>query len=148
MKIVIQRVLKASVSVHGEVVGQIDRGLCVLAGIAPGDTEADLDWMARKLVGLRIFEDNDGKMNLSVADIGGSILIVSQFTLLADCVKGRRPSFIGAGDLEHAEKMYALFLDRVKELGVPVEHGIFRSDMIVSLDNEGPATFILETPHG
>ena len=111
MKLVIQRVKKSSVSVNDQIVGRIDQGLCVLTGISPSDTEKDLDWMSQKLVGLRIFEDVNGKMNLSLADIGGSALIISQFTLLADCVKGRRPSFTGAGDPVYAEKLYQLFLN-------------------------------------
>lgn len=146
MKLVIQRVRQASVTVADQTVGQIGQGLCVLAGIAPSDTEADLDKMAEKLAHLRIFEDNAGKMNLSVTDIQGSALIVSQFTLLADCAKGRRPSFVGAGDPVRSKELYHLFLDRVAGYGIPVEHGIFGADMQVSLINDGPATFILESP--
>jgi D-tyrosyl-tRNA(Tyr) deacylase len=146
MKLVIQRVKKSSVSVNDQIVGQIDQGLCVLTGIAPSDTEKDLDWMAQKLVGLRIFEDVNGKMNLSLADIGGSALIISQFTLLADCVKGRRPSFTGAGDPVYAEKLYQLFLKKVSDLDIHVEHGIFGADMQVLIENDGPVTFILESP--
>ena len=146
MKIVIQRVKKSSVSVDGEIIGQIGQGLCVLTGIAPTDTESDLDWMAQKMVGLRIFEDENAKMNLSLADIGGSALIISQFTLLADCVKGRRPSFTGAGDPVYAEKLYQLFLKKVADLGIQVEHGIFGADMQVLIENDGPVTFILESP--
>ena len=146
MKIVVQRVKKSSVSVAGEIVGQIGQGVCVLTGIAPTDTEKDLDWMAGKLVNLRIFEDSAGKMNLSLLDIGGEALIISQFTLLADCVKGRRPSFTGAGDPRVAEGLYLKFLDKVAALGVRVQHGIFGADMQVSIENDGPATFILESP--
>ena len=147
MKLVIQRVTESSVTVAGNVVGKIGRGLCVLAGIAPTDRESDLDWMANKLVGLRIFEDENNKMNLSVKDIGGSVLIISQFTLLADCVKGRRPSFTGAGDPNRAAELYHLFLKKVSDLGIPVEQGIFRADMQVHIENDGPATFIIESPH-
>ena len=147
MKLVIQRVKHSAVHVDGACVGEIGQGLCVLAGIAPTDTEADLDWIANKMVNLRIFEDDQGKMNLSLLDIKGSALIISQFTLLADCVKGRRPSFTGAGDPVAAEKLYQLFLKKVAALGVPVEHGIFGADMQVSIANDGPATFILESPH-
>ena len=146
MKIVIQRVKKSSVSVSGKVVGQIGQGVCVLTGIAPTDTEKDLDWMAAKLVNLRIFEDTAGKMNLSLSDIGGGALIISQFTLLADCIKGRRPSFTGAGDPKIAESFYLKFLDKVAALGISVQHGIFGADMQVSIENDGPATFILESP--
>jgi D-tyrosyl-tRNA(Tyr) deacylase len=147
MKLVIQRVSKSSVSVSGQVVGSIGKGLCVLIGIAPTDTEKDLDYMASKLVNLRIFEDEVGKMNLSLLDIGGSALIISQFTLLADCIKGRRPSFTGAGNPTTAEQLYLLFLKKVADLGVPVEKGIFGAEMQVSIENQGPATFILETPN-
>ena len=146
MKLVIQRVNKSSVSVSGQVVGSIGKGLCVLTGIAPTDTEKDLDYMASKLVNLRIFEDEAGKMNLSLLDIQGSALIISQFTLLADCIKGRRPSFTGAGNPTTAEQLYLLFLKKVADLGVPVEKGIFGAEMQVSIENQGPATFILETP--
>ena len=147
MKLVIQRVKQSAVHVNGACVGEIRQGLCVLAGIAPTDTEADLDWMANKMVNLRIFEDAQGKMNLSLLDIKGSALIISQFTLLADCVKGRRPSFTGAGDPVAAKKLYELFLKKVAALGVPVAHGIFGADMQVSIENDGPATFILESPN-
>ena len=147
MKLVIQRVKKSSVAVADRVVGQIGQGLCVLVGIEPTDTESNLDWMASKMVNLRIFEDENRKMNLSLLDIGGAALIISQFTLLADCVKGRRPSFVGAGDPTIAESLYNLFLKKVSDLGIPVEHGIFGADMQVSIENDGPVTFILETPH-
>lgn len=146
MKIVIQRVHQSHVSVNGSVVGKIGKGVCVLTGIAPTDTEADLDWMANKLVHLRIFEDEQEKMNLSLLDVHGSALIISQFTLLADCIKGRRPSFTGAGDPEKANALYQLFLKKVEALGVPVQHGIFGASMQVSIENEGPATFIIESP--
>ena len=146
MKIVIQRVKESSVSVDGKVIGQVGQGVCVLTGIAPTDTEKDLDWMAGKLVNLRIFEDEAGKMNLSLLDIHGGALIISQFTLLADCVKGRRPSFIGAGDPKIAQELYLKFLDKVAALGVPVAHGIFGADMQVYIHNDGPVTFVLESP--
>jgi len=146
MKLVIQRVKKSSVTVDGNLVGQIDQGFCVLCGIAPQDTEKDLDWMASKMVNLRVFEDDNQKMNLSLLDIHGSALIISQFTLLADCVHGRRPSFTGAGNPVEAKKLYELFLDKVSALGVPVQHGIFGADMQVHIDNDGPVTFILESP--
>ena len=146
MKIVIQRVKKSSVSVENRVVGQIDQGVCVLTGIEPTDTVKELEWMAGKLVNLRIFEDSQGKMNLSLLDIKGSALIISQFTLLADCVKGRRPSFTGAGNPVEAQKLYHLFLDKVSEYGIPVEKGIFGADMQVYIENDGPVTFILESP--
>jgi len=146
MKIVIQRVKESSVSVEDKLVGKIGQGVCVLTGIEPTDTEKELDWMAGKLVNLRIFEDEAGKMNLSLLDIKGSALIISQFTLLADCVKGRRPSFIGAGNPAEAEKLYLKFLDKVAAFGVPVAHGIFGADMQVLIHNDGPVTFVLESP--
>lgn len=146
MKLIIQRVLTSSVSVSGKIVGQIGPGLCVLVGMAPTDTESDLEQMATKMVHLRIFADEAGKMNRSLLDISGAALIISQFTLLADCLHGRRPSFTGAGDPARAERLYHLFLDKVAMLGVPVAHGIFGADMTVSIENDGPATFILETP--
>ena len=146
MKIVIQRVKESSVSVSDKIIGQIGRGVCVLTGIEPTDTEKELDWMASKLVNLRIFEDDDQKMNLSLLDIHGEALIISQFTLLADCIKGRRPSFIGAGNPENAEKLYLRFLDKVTALGVSVAHGIFGADMQVMIHNDGPVTFVLESP--
>lgn len=146
MKVVIQRVLKSSVSVNDTVVGRIDKGFCVLVAISSTDTEKDLDWMAQKITTLRIFEDMNGKMNLSLKDIGGSALIISQFTLLADCNTGRRPSFSNAGNPEHANHLYQLFLNKVADLDIPVEHGIFGADMRVDITNDGPATFILESP--
>lgn len=146
MKLVIQRVNQSQVTVNGQVVGRIGKGLCVLAGIMPTDTEKDLDWMAKKLATLRIFEDNAGKMNLSLTDIQGSALIISQFTLMADCNTGRRPSFSGAGNPDIAEKLYSNFIKKVHELGIPVQQGIFGADMTVSIENDGPATFILESP--
>lgn len=146
MKLVIQRVLKSSVAVSGQIVGQIGPGLCVLAGVAPTDTEADIEQMAAKMVHLRIFADEAGKMNRSLLDVNGAALIVSQFTLLADCIHGRRPSFTGAGDPVRAERLYNMFLEKVAAFGVSVAHGVFGADMVVSLDNDGPATFILEIP--
>ncbi|MBR6411900.1 MAG: D-tyrosyl-tRNA(Tyr) deacylase [Alphaproteobacteria bacterium] len=146
MKIVIQRVKESSVSISGQVVGKVGQGVYVLTGIEPTDTEKELDWMAGKLANLRIFEDEAGKMNLSLLDIRGGALIISQFTLLADCVKGRRPSFIGAGNPETAEKLYLKFLDKVAALGVPVAHGVFGADMQVYIHNDGPVTFVLESP--
>lgn len=146
MRAVIQRVSQASVTVEGEIVGQIETGLMVLLGVAQGDTEADVRWMAEKLVGLRVFEDNEGKMNLSLLDRGGAMLVVSQFTLLGDCRKGRRPSFVHAADPELANKLYERFVAIVREAGVPVETGRFRTEMKVALTNEGPVTLVIESP--
>lgn len=145
MKAVLQRVSRACVSVNRQTVGQIGTGLCILLGVEPTDSEADARWLANKVVNLRIFEDAAGKMNLSLRDIQGEALIISQFTLLADCNTGRRPSFTGAGNPQTAALLYDHFCQAVATLGIKVERGIFQADMLVSLDNMGPATFILET---
>ncbi len=145
MKAVLQRVSRACVSVNRQTVGQIGTGLCILLGVEPTDSEADARWLANKVVNLRIFEDAAGKMNLSLRDIQGEALIISQFTLLADCNTGRRPSFTGAGNPQTAALLYDHFCQAVAALGIKVERGIFQADMLVSLDNMGPATFILET---
>jgi D-tyrosyl-tRNA(Tyr) deacylase len=131
--------------VDGKVVGEIGRGIMILLGVEKGDTEAQALWMAEKTVALRIFSDDAGKMNLSLADIDGSLLAVSQFTLAGNCSKGRRPSFDTAAPPEEANRLYEYFMDRVAALGVPVQSGIFQADMAVSLVNDGPVTFILET---
>ena len=144
MKAVIQRVTTASVSIDGEVVGEIERGLLVLLGIAPADTLAEVEWMRSKLVGLRIFEDDGGKMNLDVTEVGGSMLIVSQFTLFGDCSKGRRPSFLAAATPDIAVPLYEAFVGAVRASGVTVATGRFGADMQVSLINDGPVTLIVE----
>jgi D-aminoacyl-tRNA deacylase len=146
MKAVIQRVKEAAVRVEGRVVGEIGPGVLVLLGVENGDTTRQADWMADKIVNLRIFEDQDGKMNLSVIDAKGAMLAVSQFTLAGNCEKGRRPSFDTAAAPEEANRLYEYFMGKVWELGVPVQSGIFQADMQVSLVNDGPVTFILETP--
>jgi D-tyrosyl-tRNA(Tyr) deacylase len=147
MRLVIQRVQSASVKVAGEVTGQIGPGLLVLAGFAPTDTSAALTWMARKLVQLRIFSDEAGQMNRSVLDSGGQVLVVSQFTLLADARKGNRPSYIGAAPPPIAEPLYEQFVGMVRDLlGAPVPTGIFGADMQVSLVNDGPVTIVLDSP--
>lgn len=143
MKIVLQRVTKASVTVDEKTVGSIDRGLLILLGIADGDTKEDIEKAVQKISKLRIFADKDGKTNLSVSDIDGEILVVSQFTLYADCRKGNRPSFIGAGKPDFANEMYEYFLKYAKSYFKKVEHGIFGADMKVSLVNDGPFTIIL-----
>lgn len=145
MRAVIQRVTQASVRVADEVVGQIDRGLLVLLGVAPDDTDADARQLADKIVQLRIFEDAAGKMNLSLAEQGGAVLVVSQFTLYGDCRKGRRPSFIGAAPPELAEQLYLTFVAAVALHGIRVETGRFRAHMEVALVNDGPVTLILES---
>lgn len=145
MKAVIQRVSEASVTIDSEVVGQIGNGFLVLLGVAAGDTEEELKKIAKKMIGLRIFQDDQGKTNLSLKDVNGQLLIVSQFTLLADCRKGRRPSFVKAGDPENANRLYERFIDICKEEIDVVEHGEFGADMKVSLINDGPFTIILDS---
>jgi D-tyrosyl-tRNA(Tyr) deacylase len=145
MRAVLQRVSRASVVVDAEVIGAVERGLLVLLGIAPDDTEADVRKLADKIVGLRIFPDEVDKMNRSVADVGGAVLVVSQFTLYGDCHKGRRPSFVGAAGPEIAVPLYEAFINAVRALGVPVATGRFGAMMRVELVNEGPVTLILDT---
>jgi D-tyrosyl-tRNA(Tyr) deacylase len=145
MKAVLQRVSRASVTVGGEVVGQIGRGLLVLLGVEQGDTEADAHQLADKTIQLRIFDDADGKMNLPLTEVGGAMLVVSQFTLLGDCRKGRRPSFVDAAPPEIAEKLYETFVAAVGVQGIPVATGKFRAMMQVELVNEGPVTMLLDS---
>jgi D-tyrosyl-tRNA(Tyr) deacylase len=128
------------------VVGRIGAGLVVLLGVAPGDGTAEVDWLAEKIAHLRIFEDDAGKMNRSAIDIGGAVLLVSQFTLYGNCKKGRRPSFVDAADPSVAEPLYRLMADRLQEKGLAVETGRFGARMAVSLVNDGPVTLIVETP--
>ena len=144
MKAVIQRVTSASVTVEGRIVGEIGRGILILLGVEKGDAEARADWLAEKIINLRIFEDEAGKMNLSLRDISGSLLVVSQFTLAGNCDKGRRPSFDSAAAPEEGRRLYEYFVEALKRLGAPVATGIFQADMQVSLVNDGPVTFILE----
>jgi D-tyrosyl-tRNA(Tyr) deacylase len=145
MKVVIQRVTSASVTVDEEVVGSIDQGLLVLLGVAEGDQEEDLKYLIDKTTGLRIFEDDAGKMNLSVVDVGGAMLIVSQFTLLGDLRKGKRPSFNGAAAPEVANRFYEQFAASVSSRGIPVARGRFAADMQVSLVNNGPVTIVIDS---
>jgi D-aminoacyl-tRNA deacylase len=145
MRACIQRVREARVSVGGEATGEIGRGLVVLVGVAPDDGEVEIAWLAEKLIGLRIFEDDEGKMNRSLAEVGGAMLIVSQFTLYGDVRKGRRPSFTGAATPEHAERVYEEFAARVRSFGVEVATGRFREHMLVSLVNDGPVTLWIDT---
>jgi len=144
MKAVIQRVSSAQVAVHGELIGQIGQGIMVLLGVEKGDSEAAADWLAEKIVGLRIFEDEAGKMNRALTDIGGAVLAVSQFTLAGNCDKGRRPSFDTAAPADEGKRLYDHFVGALKRQGVPVQTGIFQADMQVALVNDGPVTFILE----
>jgi D-tyrosyl-tRNA(Tyr) deacylase len=145
MRACVQRVTEAAVRVNGEIVGQIGRGLLVLLGVAADDNEDDARQLAEKIVGLRILEDDEGKMNRSVSETGGAVLVVSQFTLLGDCRKGRRPSFIAAAPPEMGERLYELFVAEVAARGVPLATGRFRANMQVSLVNDGPVTLLLET---
>lgn len=145
MRACIQRVSRASVEVDGQLIGAIERGLVVLLGVTHSDDAATADVLAEKVAGLRIFDDAEGKMNLSVADVGGSVLVVSQFTLYGDASKGRRPSYIAAARPEQAELLYNVFIDLLKKRGLPVESGKFRADMKVSLTNDGPVTIWIDT---
>jgi len=145
MRACIQRVSRARATVAGEVAGRIGAGMLVLLGVGVDDTEADARQLADKLSRLRIFEDDEGKMNLALADVGGAMLVVSQFTLLGDCRKGRRPSFVGAARPELAEKLYGVFVDAVAEHGIEVATGQFRRHMEVELVNDGPVTLVVES---
>jgi D-tyrosyl-tRNA(Tyr) deacylase len=146
VKAVIQRVLKASVDVDGETVAAIQHGILLLLAVDRGDSEKDASWLADKIAHLRIFEDVAGKMNLSVLDVKGEILAVSQFTLSGNCTKGRRPSFERAEEPASAKLLYEYSITEMKRLGVPVSTGVFQANMRVSLINDGPVTFILESP--
>ncbi len=145
MKAVIQRVNRGSVSVSGEVIGSIRQGLVVLLGVARDDTREDADYLSEKIINLRIFEDPEKKMNLSIRDVGGSLLVVSQFTLLADCRKGRRPSYVKAARPETANELYTYFVDRIRAAAIPVATGQFGADMAVSLVNDGPVTIVIDS---
>jgi D-tyrosyl-tRNA(Tyr) deacylase len=145
MKAVVQRVSSARVEVDGEITGEIARGLLVLLGVAREDQEKDAAWMAEKVVGLRIFEDEDGKMNRALLDVEGALLAVSQFTLLGDSRKGRRPSFIEAAPPETAEALYETFVSRTRSLGARTEKGKFQAHMAVHLVNDGPVTILLDS---
>jgi D-tyrosyl-tRNA(Tyr) deacylase len=146
MRAVIQRVSEAAVRVEGEIVGRIGRGLLVLLGVARTDGEQEANFLSEKIVHLRVFEDEQGKLNRSVLDVGGELLVVSQFTLLADCRKGRRPSFIEAADAEHGNRLYQLFVEKTACAGAPVQTGRFRALMAVSLVNDGPVTLVIDSP--
>lgn len=145
MRAVVQKVTEASVTVAGETVGKIGQGLMVLLGVEQGDTEKDALYLADKMAGLRIFEDEDDKLNLSLTQVGGSILLVSQFTLLGDVRHGKRPSFTKAALAAEADALYEKVADRLRQLGVPVATGRFRTHMLVSLVNDGPVTILLDS---
>jgi len=144
MRALVQRVTEASVTVDGETVGAIDSGVVVLVGVTHGDSEKEADWLARKIAGLRIFEDREGRMNVGLLDAGGAALVVSQFTLYADASKGRRPSFVGAAPPEVAEPLVSHFADALRRRRVPVEEGVFGAMMMVEIHNDGPVTIMLE----
>lgn len=147
MRAVVQRVSGASVAVSGETVGKCGRGFLILLGLAKGDTEADADVLAAKLSKLRVFEDGNGKMNLSLSDIGGELLIISNFTLYSDCRHGNRPDFLMAEAPAEANRLYEYFTDRMKTLsGCPTETGVFGADMKVSIENDGPVTLVIDSP--
>lgn len=145
MRAVVQRVSRASVMVAGEIVGRIGRGFLVLLGVEDGDGQDEAVYMAQKVAGLRVFEDADGKMNLGLAEVGGAMLVVSQFTLLGDCRKGRRPSFIQAARPELADELYRAFCAEVRGQGIEVETGRFQTHMDVELVNDGPVTLLIDS---
>lgn len=144
MRLVIQRVKRASVEVDNKIVGNIEKGFLVLLGVGPEDTKETADFLVQKLVKLRIFEDENGKMNLNIKDAQGDLLIVSQFTLYADCSGGNRPSFTNAAKPDKANELYEYFIEKCREENIKVEHGIFAADMQVELLNDGPVTILLE----
>ena len=145
MRAVVQRVAEADVSAEGRTTGSIGHGLVVLLGVEEGDSERDADYMADKITGLRIFEDEAGKMNLSIKDAGGKILAVSQFTLLGDARKGKRPSFSSAARPEEANRLYRYFISKVNDCGVATEEGVFQAEMMVRIYNDGPVTILLDS---
>ena len=145
MKAVVQRVKKSQVKVENTIVSNIGNGLLVLLGVQEDDTQKDADFLVEKIINLRIFEDDNGKMNISLKDVKGELLVVSQFTLLGDCRKGRRPSFIKAAPPEKAKELYEYFIDQALELGIVTKSGVFQAMMDVSLINQGPVTLLLDT---
>ena len=146
MRAVVQRVLSSSVTVDGKVVGKIKKGFNILLGVGEGDSINEVKWLAEKIAYLRIFEDENAKMNLSLLDVKGSALVISQFTLYGDCEKGRRPSFTKAAHPKTAKKLYEDFIQELKNFDIPVETGIFQTDMKVEIINDGPVTMIIDTP--
>ena len=148
MRALVQRVSRARVSVNGEITGEIGRGLLVLLGVGVGDTRADADYLAEKTIGLRIFEDANGKMNLSVAEVAGALLVVSQFTLYGDARRGKRPSFDAAAPPDEARELYEYFVEKIRAAGLRSETGRFQETMQVELVNEGPVTILLDSAKG
>lgn len=145
MRAVIQRVKHASVSVDNQITGEIEQGFLVLLGVTHTDTEKEVDWLAKKITDLRVFNDSEDKMNLGLKDVNGELLIISQFTLYGNCIKGRRPAFIDAAKPDMANELYEKFLKKCKDLGFKTESGIFGADMKVELLNDGPVTLIIDT---
>jgi len=145
MRAVVQRVVKSDVTVDGQVTGSIEKGLMVLLGVEDGDTEKDAQYIADKVTGLRIFEDAEGKMNLSIKDVGGKVLAVSQFTLLGDARKGKRPSFTKAARPDEANRLYRYFIDLVNKNEVETQEGVFQAEMLVKIYNDGPVTILLDS---
>lgn len=145
MRAVVQRVTRSKVEVEGQISGQIDKGLMVLLGVGNDDTSKDLDYVVDKIVNLRIFEDSDDKMNLSLLDVGGQLLVVSQFTLFGDCRKGRRPGFSEAARPDMADDFYQQFVDKVRAIGIDTQTGKFRTHMMVELVNDGPVTLLIDS---
>lgn len=145
MKALIQRVEHASVTVGGEIAGKIGHGICLFLGVVPEDTDKDIEWLVEKVVNLRIFDDKSGKMNLSLLDTLGELLIVSQFTLCGDCRRGRRPSWVGAAEPVYANAMYEKFIEKAASKGVHTETGVFQAMMTVDICNDGPVTLMIDT---
>lgn len=145
MRALLQRVARASVTVAGIKKSEIGGGLCILLGVAPGDTEKDAAWLAEKIVNLRIFEDGEGKMNRSLLEENGEALVVSQFTLFADCKNGRRPSWGAAAEPRFADKMYEMFITELEKRGIRTGRGVFQAHMLVAIDNDGPVTLMIDT---
>ncbi len=144
MRVVLQRVLRASVTIDGRTAGAVEQGFCLLVGFTHGDTEATVDWMAEKVAGLRLFSDAEGRMNLGLDEVGGAVLVVSQFTLYGDAAKGRRPSFVDAARPEQAIPLYQRFVAALRGRGLEVATGEFGAHMMVEIHNDGPVTLILE----
>ncbi len=144
MRLVIQRVSHAAVTVDSQIVGQCGRGFCILVGVKIGDTQAEANWLANKVANLRIFEDDDGKMNRSLLDVNGEALVISQFTLYANAQRGRRPDFIDAEKPDKAEPLVSYFVEQLRAEGVPTQTGVFRAMMQVEIHNDGPVTILLE----
>lgn len=145
MKAVIQRVSKGTVTVDNEIVGSVGKGFVVLLGVGHDDTVADADYLAKKVVAMRIFEDEQGKMNLSLSQVDGGVLVISQFTLYGDTRKGNRPSFVSAAPLELANNLYEHFISQIKESDIPTQSGVFQAEMLVEIHNDGPVTLVIDS---